>query len=73
MYYSGKQRESLESMLNRFNRLVQTSGLFAELKRREAFEKPSDKRKRKANESRLKLVRKERKDALYKRDTENKY
>jgi len=42
------QKESFESVLKRFNRKVQQAGVLAEARRREHFEKPSDKRKRKA-------------------------
>ncbi|MCX7911454.1 MAG: 30S ribosomal protein S21 [Dehalococcoidales bacterium] len=39
--------ESFESLLKRFNRKVQQDGILAELRRREHYEKPSVKRKRK--------------------------
>ena len=39
--------ESFDSLLKRFNRKVQQDGILAELRRREHFEKPSIKRKRK--------------------------
>ncbi len=39
--------ESIDSLLKRFNKKVQQSGVLAELKRREHYEKPSVKRKRK--------------------------
>ena len=39
--------ESFESLLKRFNKKVQQSGLMAEVRRREHYEKPSIKRKRK--------------------------
>ena len=56
-----------ESMLNRFNALVQSSGLFSELKRREYYEKPNEKRRRKQHEAVLKRSKKDRrkKDAIY--------
>ena len=47
-------RESFESLLKRFNRKVQQTGVLAEARRREHFEKPSDKRKRKAAAKRRK-------------------
>ena len=40
--------ESFESLLKRFNRQVQTHGILSEARRREHYEKPSIKRKRKA-------------------------
>jgi small subunit ribosomal protein S21 len=41
------QDESFDSLLKRFNRKVQQDGILAELRRREHYEKPSVKRKRK--------------------------
>jgi small subunit ribosomal protein S21 len=41
------QEESFDSLLKRFNRKVQQDGILAELRRREHYEKPSVKRKRK--------------------------
>ncbi len=39
--------ESFESALRRFNKKVQQAGILAEARRREHYEKPSVKRKRK--------------------------
>jgi small subunit ribosomal protein S21 len=39
--------ESFESLLKRFNRKVQNDGVLSEARRREYYEKPSLKRKRK--------------------------
>ncbi len=39
--------ESFDSLLKRFSRKVQQDGILAELRRREHYEKPSIKRKRK--------------------------
>ena len=39
--------ESFDSLLKRFNRKVQQDGILSEVRRREHFEKPSIKRKRK--------------------------
>ncbi len=47
--------ESFESLLKRFNKKVQQAGILAEARRREHYEKPSDKRKRKAAKKRRKL------------------
>jgi small subunit ribosomal protein S21 len=41
------QDENFDSLLKRFNRKVQQDGILAELRRREHYEKPSIKRKRK--------------------------
>ena len=53
-----KEGESFDSTLSRFTKMVQDSGLLAELKRREFYEKPSDKRRRKQKESRAKMSKK---------------
>jgi small subunit ribosomal protein S21 len=41
------ENETFESALRRFNKKIQQSGIFAEARRREHYEKPSVKRKRK--------------------------
>ena len=43
----GGQGESFESLLKRFSKKVQQEGILSEVRRREHFEKPSVKRKRK--------------------------
>ncbi|MAF85709.1 MAG: 30S ribosomal protein S21 [Dehalococcoidales bacterium] len=50
-------KESFESLLKRFNKRVQQSGILAQVRRREHFEKPSVKRKRKAAAKRRKTAR----------------
>ncbi len=49
--------ESFESLLKRFNKKVQHTGILAELRRREHYEKPSIKRKRKEAASKRKTAR----------------
>ena len=49
--------ESFESLLKRFNKRVQQDGVLAEIRRREFFEKPSIKRKRKEAAKRRKSSR----------------
>lgn len=49
--------ESFESLLRRFNKKVQQDGVLAEYRRREYFEKPSVKRKKKAAAKRRKTAR----------------
>jgi small subunit ribosomal protein S21 len=41
------QDENFDNLLKRFNRKVQQDGILAELRRREHYEKPSVRRKRK--------------------------
>jgi len=50
-------KESFESLLRRFNKKVQQSGTFAEIRRREYFEKPSIRRKKKEAAKRRKSAR----------------
>ena len=50
-------KESFESLLKRFNRKVQQAGILAEARRREHYEKPSEKRTRKAAAKRRKTSR----------------
>jgi len=49
--------ESFDSLLKRFNKRVQQDGILREARRREYFEKPSIKRKRKRASKRRKSVK----------------
>ena len=49
--------ESFENVLKRFNRRVQQDGILSETRRREYYEKPSIKRKRKEAAKRRKSTR----------------
>ena len=55
------ENESIDSLLKRFNKKVQQSGVLSEMRRREFFEKPSIKRKRKEAAKRRKSARASRK------------
>ena len=46
------QDESIESALKRFKKKIQKAGILSEIKRRERYEKPSIKRRRKAEAAR---------------------
>ena len=52
--------ESFESLLRRFNKKVQQEGILSEVRRREHYEKPSIKRKRKEAAKRRKSARRAR-------------
>jgi len=54
------ENETFESALRRFNKKIQQSGILAEARRREHYEKPSARRKRKALAARKKAKRRER-------------
>ena len=47
-----KENESLESALKRFKRQCARAGVMAEVRKREAYEKPSVKRKKKSEAAR---------------------
>ena len=49
--------ESFDSMLKRFSKRVQQDGILSEVRRREHFESPSVRRKRKAAAKRRKSAR----------------
>jgi small subunit ribosomal protein S21 len=51
------ENENFESLLRRFNKKVQQEGILAEVRRREHYEKPSVKRKRKGAAKRRKSAR----------------
>ncbi len=53
-----KEEESFENALRRFKRKCEKAGVLTELKKRQYFEKPSVKRKRKTVAARKKILRK---------------
>jgi small subunit ribosomal protein S21 len=53
-----REEESFENALRRFKRKCEKAGVLTELKKRQHFEKPSVKRKRKAIQARKKALRK---------------
>jgi small subunit ribosomal protein S21 len=53
-----RDEESFEAALRRFKRKVEKAGILTEIKKRQHFEKPSVKRKRKAIQARKKILRK---------------
>ena len=55
------ENETFESALRRFNKKIQQSGILAEARRREHYEKPSVKRKKKALAAKKRAVKKARK------------
>ena len=50
------ENESIESALKRFKKKIQKAGILSENKRRETYEKPSIKRKRKSEAARKRRV-----------------
>lgn len=54
-----RENESIEDALRRFKRECERNGIMQEIKRREFYESPSLRRKRKLAESRRKIKRKQ--------------
>jgi len=52
-----REDENLENALKRFKRKCEKSGILSEIKKRQHYEKPSVKRKRKALAARKKLLK----------------
>ena len=53
-----REEESFENALRRFKRKCEKAGVLTEPKKRQHFEKPSVKRKRKAIQAKKKMLRK---------------
>ena len=51
-----RENESIESALKRFKKKIQKAGILSEIKRRERYEKPSVKTKRKSEAARTRRV-----------------
>ncbi len=52
------KNETLDNALRRFKRLVEKEGIISELRKRDHYEKPSDKKKKRARAARLRLLKK---------------
>ncbi|MBI1819050.1 MAG: 30S ribosomal protein S21 [Nitrospirae bacterium] len=55
-----KENESFENALRRFKKQCEKSGILSEVKKREHYEKPSIKRKKKSISARKKTIKKPR-------------
>ena len=51
-----RENENIDSALKRFKKIIQKAGILSEIKRRERYEKPSVKRKRKSEAARKRRV-----------------
>lgn len=60
-----KDNESFESALRRFKKQCEKSGILSDIRKREYYEKPSVKRKKKALAARKRLMKKLRKQQRY--------
>ena len=61
-----KEGESIESALKRFKKATEKAGILSEIRKREHYEKPSVKRKKKALAAKKRAVKKQRKTYLRK-------
>ena len=52
-----RENENIESALKRFKKKIQKAGILSEIKRRERYEKPSVKRKRKSEAARKRMYK----------------
>lgn len=60
-----KENESFESALKRFKKQCEKAGILSELRKREHYEKPSVKRKKKAIAARKRAMKRIRKISRY--------
>jgi small subunit ribosomal protein S21 len=51
-----KEGETFESALRRFKKKCEKAGILSDIRKHQHFEKPSERRKRKANAARRKLL-----------------
>ncbi|ADO44578.1 MAG: 30S ribosomal protein S21 [Hydrogenobacter thermophilus] len=51
------ENESFEKVLKKFKRIVEKEGILTEVKRRQFYEKPSEKKKRKERAARKRLLK----------------
>ena len=56
-----RERESVQEAVRRFRKLVEHSGIKKEMRRREFYEKPSVRKKKKAIAARKRALKKQRK------------
>ena len=54
-YVKVREGETFERAFRRFTKACEKSGLMAEIRKHQRFEKPSDARKRKSNQARRKM------------------
>ena len=60
-----KPGESIDSLIRRFKKVVEKSGVISEYKKRQAYEKPSVKKKRKQASAKKRALKKEKKLERY--------
>ena len=67
-YINIKESESFEGAFRRFKKACEKAGILSELKKREYFEKPSIRRKKKSISARKRLLKKVRRGGDHYRD-----
>jgi small subunit ribosomal protein S21 len=60
-----RDNESIESAIRRFKKTCEKAGILAELRKREHFEKPSNKKKKKAIAARKRALKRARNYRFY--------
>lgn len=60
-----RENESFENALKRFKKQCEKAGILSEMRKREHFEKPSIRRKKKALAARKRALKRSRKDGGY--------
>ena len=62
-----KENESFDYLLKRFNKKCEKAAILSEIKKRQAYEKPSVRKKREANVARRKMIKLQRRMQRYMR------
>lgn len=62
-----KENESFDYLLKRFKKKCEKAAILSEIKKRQAYEKPSVRKKREANASRRKMLKVQRRMKRYMR------
>ncbi len=57
MFVIVDENESFEKALKKFKRLVEKEGILTEVRRRQFYEKPSEKRKRRERQARKRILK----------------
>jgi small subunit ribosomal protein S21 len=62
-----KDNESFDYLLKRFKKKCEKAAILSEIKKRQAYEKPSERKKREANTARRKMLKLQRRMQRYMR------
>ncbi len=64
-FVNARDNEPFEILLKRFKKKCEKAAILSEIKNHQAYEKPSDEKKRKNNAARRKLLKNQRKNERY--------